>query len=112
MRGLVILALLAACAPKSGAVLLTAPAARFPVSMTAFLADADGLIEQERITAVGPLVYDNEECFEGSLDISEVVNKRVAELGGDAVVALEVDASLGNACLKVRVRGLVVTVSP
>lgn len=111
-RSVVLLVLLCtACGTTRGRVDVSVATASVPISMSALLVDERGVVDPSRIEPRGALVYEAPTCLDGAVDLSDAVNKRVAELGGDAVTRFEIQALKGSDCVRVRVRGEVVKVA-
>ena len=110
--GLVLLlGLSAACGTTRGRADVSAATANVPISMSLLLVDERGVIDPSRMEQRGSLFYQAPSCVNGSVDVSDPINKRVAELGGDAVTRFEIQALKGGGCVRVRVRGEVVKVT-
>ncbi len=101
---LIIIVLLMGCAgarPK-----LAFDGAHYPLSMSQYLLDASGrVVEPKELRALGPFVYEGTGWAIGytqiplnKLDLSQSVNAAVEELGGEAIIQVQVTA-MKSPCL-------------
>lgn len=93
-----------------GEAAFTAKSARVPISLTAALIDANGLVPASRIHHAGAFRWESDGCVDAKLDISSAVNQQVERVNGDAIILLQVESRPSSDCVEVHLTGEIVRV--
>jgi hypothetical protein len=115
-RAIMLLALgvLPACRPEASStkanVEILLPESHYAVSMSAYLADTEGLVLPSMYRKVGSFHHTAESCEGAGVDLSSAINDQVKAAGGNAIVNFSVIAESAG-CMEVEFLGDIVAAS-